>query len=150
MNIYRVIITARSSDCISALSVSPRWSRSGDNTFETVQEAYNEDVAKRRAWSSFSYHSKAWNYWDKSNAEAIHAELLEKIRRSRRQSTAPAQHHPTRNPDIANKSSAPCEDQQMQPTQPSVPELRINRELRFRFEHEYGEKFKRWQKGERS
>jgi hypothetical protein len=84
MNVYRVIIAAHSGDCISALVTVPEWKRTSDRTFEIVQEACNADVAMRRAWSSFYYHGKVKNYWEKSNTEAIHAELIKKLQENQR------------------------------------------------------------------
>jgi hypothetical protein len=146
MNIYRVIITAQSSDCISALGTVPEWKRTGDSTFEIVREAYNADVAMRRAWSSFYYHGKVKNYWEKSNTEAIHAELVKNLPENhRRAPKVLTARRSTPNPDEANGVLVGNKDRTVQAIQPSVPELRTNRTLRIRFEKEYEEKFNQWQ-----
>jgi hypothetical protein len=146
MNIYRVIITTHSANCISVLSRVPGWKQTGDSTFETVQAAHNEGVAMRRAWSTFSYRDKARKYCEKPNTEAIHAELFEKIRKARRSSKVPPVHCPIPVADAANRLSAERLNLRVQAIEPSVSALRINRELRLRFEQEYEEKFKQWQK----
>jgi hypothetical protein len=147
MNIYRVIITAQSSDCISALGTAPGWKKTGDSTFETVREARNEYSALCRAWYSFYYHGKVKNHWEKSNTEAIHAELVEKIPENpRRSPKVPTTRRPIPKPDGVSGVLAENKDRTAQAVQQSVPDLRINRELCFRFEHEYAEKFKQWQK----
>jgi hypothetical protein len=103
-------------------------------------------VAMRRAWSSFFYHGKVQEYYEKSNVEAIHAELFEKIRKPRRPSKVPPVHRPIHNADAASGVLAEQENRTVQAIQSGVSEPRINRELRFRFEQEYEAKFNQWQK----
>jgi hypothetical protein len=146
MNVYRVIITAQSGDCISALGTVPEWKRTSDNTFVTVREAYNADVAMRRAWSSFYYHGKVKNYWEKSNTEAIHAELVKILPKNHsRAPEVPTARRPTPSPDGGSGVSVGNKDRTVQAIQLRVPELRINRTLRIRFEKEYEAKFNQWQ-----
>jgi len=147
INLYRVIVEAHTDECAAALAKSSAWKKIGETAFETTQAGYCEDVAQRRAWGTFDYSSKVENYWDKSNPEKVHAELLKRISKGKR-SRRPGPFKGSQLRGVQPTQSSRTIETVSNPVLPQMTGtgLRINRHLQIRLGDEYDEKFRRWVK----